>query len=101
MEKDKSIHISKWPEVFVDELHSAKYEKVFWNAIIEVISKVRQEKTFAKKPMNAEVILTLPDQYNKVLSYVMEDLKAVTNSREIRTGDFNVEFIKNENTNKK
>ncbi|MEK6918002.1 MAG: valine--tRNA ligase [Nanoarchaeota archaeon] len=101
LEKDKSIHISKWPEVFVDELHSAKYENVFWNGIIEVISKVRQEKTLAKKPMNAEIILTLPEQYNKVLSYVMDDIKAVTNAKDIKTGEFNVEFIQNENTNKK
>ncbi|MEK6945291.1 MAG: valine--tRNA ligase [Nanoarchaeota archaeon] len=104
LEKDKSIHISKWPEVFVDELHSAKYEKVLWNGIIEVISKVRQEKTLAKKPMNAEIILTLPEQYNKVLSYVLEDIKAVTNAKDIKTGDFDVKFVeinKSENTNKK
>jgi valyl-tRNA synthetase len=92
-EKDKSIHISKWPEVFVDELHSAKYERVLWKGVIDVISKVRQEKTLAKKPMNAEIILTLPEEYNKVLSYVMDDLKSVTNSKEIKTGKFKVEFM--------
>jgi valyl-tRNA synthetase len=105
LEKDKSMHISKWPEVYVNDLNDAKYEKVFWEGIIEVISKVRQEKTLAKKPMNAEIILTLPAQYNQVLSFVLEDIRAVTNAIEIKTGEFNVKFTQNEtpkeSTNKK
>jgi len=54
-EKEKSIHISKWPEA---DLIEKSDDKIF-DLIIEIISKIRQEKTKNQKAMNSEIILTI------------------------------------------
>ena len=85
-EKEKSIHISKWPEF--------KKEKDFesLNYLYDLISKIRQEKSKAQKSMNAEIVLTLEKEVlDKVLD-VIEDLQDVTNAKEIKEGNFKVEF---------
>ena len=93
-EKDKSIHISKWPGVKVFELHDAKWEKGILNKLIEIISLIRQQKTKAQKPLNSEIILTITRQDFAILFGLLEDLKAVTNAKEIKQGkEFKVEFI--------
>ena len=43
--------------------------------------------------MNSEIILTLNSQELKFLSPYIQDLKAVTTSKEIREGEFKVEFV--------
>jgi len=58
--------------------------------ILEIISKVRQGKTKVGKPMNAECVLTISNK--EKLKDVLEDLKGVTNVREIKKGKFKVEF---------
>lgn len=93
-EKDKSIHLTKWPKVGVWELYSAKSDVEF-QRFFEIISKVRQEKTKKKKSMNSEIVLTLEGiDYGWVKNLFLEDLKNVTNAREIKEGkEFRVEFI--------
>lgn len=86
-EKDKSIHVIPWPKTEKikksDEL----------NLFIEILTKIRQEKSNAKKSMKAEIILTITKEDKKKINDLLEDLKDVTNAREIREGEFGVEFI--------
>ncbi|HTZ41649.1 MAG TPA: valine--tRNA ligase [Candidatus Omnitrophota bacterium] len=89
-EKEKSIHVSQWPEKL--EIISKKDDEKRLNLLLGIISQVRQEKTKANKPMNAEIILHLEPDRKKILGKMIDDLKNVTNSLEIRDGDFRVEF---------
>ena len=99
-ENEKSIHLSKWTIPGAD----ANLVSHIWPMFLKVIYKVRQEKSTAKKPMNSEIILTLgKGYYGKThflkipnperFSGMLEDLKRVTNAKEIKTGDFKVEFL--------
>jgi len=88
IEKDKSIHISSWPK----GKDFDKSDKVF-DLMVGIISKVRKEKTKARKPMNSEIILTIDKKDKLKLKDVLDDLKSVTNSKEIKEGKFKVEFI--------
>jgi len=92
LEKEKSIHISKWPEVKVFDFHGAKHDAIFWNTFIENLAKIRSEKTKAQKSMNSEIILTLPEDDIKILTVLVEDLKDVANATEIKEGKFKVDF---------
>ena len=86
-EKDKSIHISEWPKYEKQE----KAEE--FDLFIEILGKIRQEKSNNKKAMNSEIILTIEEKdYNK-LKEILEDLKDVSNAKDIKTGKFNVEFV--------
>jgi len=86
-EKDKSIHLSKWPEEF-----AIKGDSPVFDLMIEVISKVRQEKSKSQKALNSEIFLYLKKTEQKKLQDVLEDLKAVTKASEILDGEFKVEF---------
>ncbi len=98
-EKDKSIHLSDWPEEFYD----SKLVSHVWPLFLGVISKIRKEKSKAKKSMNSEIILILEKNYylgkyfRKIpperFAGMVQDLKNVTNIKEIKTGKFKVEFI--------
>ena len=90
-EKNKSIHISEWPKFKKSDLDEEKHFE--WQRLINLISKVRQEKTKAQKPMNSEIILTLEKKDKQKLKDVIEDLKDVMNIKEIKEGKFKVEFI--------
>ena len=91
-EKDRSIHVSVWPsETDVEEKDENAEEKL--ELLTKIISEVRQEKSRAKKPMNAEILLTLEKESLKEFSdEILKDLKSVTNSSEIKEGTFKVEF---------
>ena len=90
-EKDKSIHISKWPEKF--EIKTGKEDEKIWQKLIEVIEKVRKVKSEAKKSMKAEIILTLTKEDKNLLAECLSDLKTVTCSKDIKEGkEFSVEF---------
>jgi len=93
-EKNKSIHISDWPKEDIWRLREADYGGVIWINIKDLLSKIRQEKTKAKKPMNAECSITLDKKYIRILEGMIEDLKNVTNAKEIKEGKFGVEFVK-------
>jgi len=86
-EEDKSIHISEWPKS--EKEKNTKEIDLF----IKILSKVRQEKTKAKKSMNTECVISIDTKdYNKI-SDMLEDLKDVMNAKEIKTGKFNVEVV--------
>ena len=86
-EKDKSIHLSKWPEV-----KKTSPSKDF-DLFLEILSKIRQEKSNAKKAMNAEIILTIPKKEQQIINEMIDDLKGVSNARIIKEGKFKVEFV--------
>jgi valyl-tRNA synthetase len=88
IEKDKSIHTSKWP-VWKGNPKPANDFTFF----CDVLSRVRQEKTKAQKPMNAEIILTLDSKNKIALGKMIDDFKSVTNAKKIKTGEFKVEFV--------
>ena len=90
-ENKKSIHISEWPNEFKVSKEKSD-EKIFEN-LIEIIGKVRQEKTKAQKSMKAEIKLSLSKKEMVLLKPVLEDLKHVVNAREIKEGKFEVEFV--------
>jgi len=90
-EKDKSIHISKWPESET-KLIDKKIEKSGDKAI-EIITKARQYKAKNKKSLKVEIILTLEKQTIKELKPFLKDIKAVTNAKEIKEGKFNIKIV--------
>lgn len=107
IEKGKSIHLSEWPKISVLSLDNEKlnetepvgsFEKgkqVFskWGLIIDLIVKVRQEKSNAQKAMNAKIKLSLPKSTVQNLEGAIEDLKNVTGAVEIAEGEFGIEFV--------
>jgi len=87
-EKDESIHLSEWPKV------DGKIEKGDeFDLFVEILSKIRQEKTKVKKAMNSEIVLSLDKKDFKAIGEMMEDLKDVMNAKEIKEGKFKVEFV--------
>ncbi len=105
VEKKKSIHILEWPSITGEIKKGKKVWTHFgrssvdegeriWGSFKEILSMVRQAKTNAKKPMNTEINLTLLRGYpSDFISEMEEDLKAVTCAKEIKQGEFNVEFL--------
>jgi len=87
-ETEKSIHISTWPE-FDSKVRDTDELKILYSEI----GKVRQVKSVENKPMNAEIILTLPLENLKIFENMIDDLQAVTNAREIKEGKFGVKFV--------
>lgn len=87
LEKDKSVHISSWPEYEKER----KAEEL--DLFLEILTRIRQKKSDAKKSMNSECILTLSKGEISKISYLLEDLKDVTNAKEIKEGKFKVEFV--------
>jgi valyl-tRNA synthetase len=88
-EKAKSIHISEWPKEIKT---SIKEDKKEYDLLVELITKIRQEKTLAKKSMKAEVILHLPGGELKSLGELTRDLQDVMSVKDIKEGKFRVEF---------
>ncbi len=92
-EKDKSIHISGWPKYEKAKLKDIGLSLNKWYLLTNLIARVRQEKTNARKSMNSKIVLTLGREVKKKLKDVLEDLGSVTNAEEIKEGKFNVEFV--------
>ena len=86
-EKEDSIHLSSWPGVKKVE------ESDDWNNFKEILSKIRQEKSNAKKSMRAEVKIKMDGKDMEKLDGMIEDLKDVTNAVDISKGKFKVEFV--------
>jgi valyl-tRNA synthetase len=89
-EKIKSIHITKWGKIRPEQKHLDKLHIL--NSFIGLISRIRKEKSKAKKSVKAPVILTIEKKDKRILKNLLEDLKAVTNASEIKIGKFKVEF---------
>ena len=87
-EKDKSIHLSKWPESD-KKLHDKKIEKL-GEEFIKVIAEIRQFKSKNNKSLKEPVNIVLN---NKDLKLFVDDLKAVSNADKIDFGSkFEVSF---------
>ena len=86
-ERNESIHISSWPK--------SKKISGFDNLelFLELLKRVRQEKTNNRKPMNAECIISIPEKDINNLKGMLDDFKRVVNSKNINKGDFKVEFV--------
>ena len=92
-EKEKSIHLSKWPKISVERIANFKWDEGY-KTLIEIIAKVRQEKTKNKKAMNSEIRLSLSEVDYVLVKHFSEDLKDVTNAHEIKESKkFKVEFV--------
>src|SRR3989344_5102520 len=91
-ENYKSIHISKWPvdnKKYVDK----EVEKI-GDMVIKIIQDVRKFKTSNKKSLKQEITIKLNKNDYKVLRNVIDDLKSVTNAKEITIGNnFEVSLI--------
>lgn len=90
-EGGKSIHTSGWPEKI--KIVEKKDDEEKLNTLLDIIFRVRKEKSVAQKSMKAEIILTIDKKEKEKIGDVIEDLKKVVNAREIKTGEFKVEFI--------
>jgi len=91
-EKSRSIHLEKWPSLI--DIKESKGDNEKWDKMIEIISKVRHAKSEAKKSVKAEIVLFIPDKEISMLSQeLIADIKSVINAREIRDGDFKIEFL--------
>ncbi len=98
IEKVKSIHISEWPEYDAKKIKKWSNRKYFpfaneWFMLTDLISKIRGVKTQNKKPMNHPIMLTIDKKTYGALKEIIQDLKNVTNAKEIKEGKFKVEFI--------
>lgn len=90
-EKEKSIHVSSWPE---HETIISNGDSEKWNLLLKIISDIRQEKSKHQKAMNAGITLTLPDEDYKKLEDFLGDLTNVANAEEIKKGkQFKVDFV--------
>jgi len=91
-ENVKSIHQMEWPtDSEVSSSGAATW--TLFKVITSIISKVRKEKTSAQKSMNAEIVLTITKEDKLKIKELLEDLKNVTNAREVKEGKFKVEFV--------
>jgi valyl-tRNA synthetase len=91
-EKDKSVHISKWPVEFKIKVRDNE-EKIF-DRLVEILENVRRAKSEAKKSMKSEIILTLTSLDMEVLGECVDDLVAVSCAKEIKEGkELKVEFV--------
>ena len=90
-EKEKSIHLAGWPEKF--SIAEKKDDADKFSLLIEIISKVRQAKSEANKSIKAEIILTLEKSAKDKLKDVLQDLTSVINAKDVKEGEFKVEFV--------
>lgn len=90
-EKDESVHISSWPEKI--KVKEEKSDSETLELLMQVLSNIRMMKSKAQKSMKAEIILTLEREKQDKLKSVLDDLRSVVAAKEIKTGEFNVEFI--------
>jgi len=86
-EKDKSIHLSKWPT------SSKSKDSLDLDLFLKILGNIRQKKSSKNKPMNSEIILTLTKDNKNQINLLLQDLKDVTNATEIKEGKFKVEFL--------
>jgi len=85
-----SIHLLEFGKVDVKE---DKKVLEAGDLFLDVLGKVRQKKSDAKKAMNVEVKLTLGKKELEVLDDMMEDLKDVCNAVLVEEGKFGVGFV--------
>lgn len=99
-EKKKSIHLCEWPKFDNKKIKKWSEKETEglrvnrWFLLKDIIYKIRGIKTENKKAMNSEIILTLDKKNYNALKELIQDLKHVTNAKEIKEGDkLKVEFV--------
>lgn len=90
-ENKKSIHLENWPKKI--EVKEGKEDEKKWEKLLELISKIRQEKTINKKSMNSKIKLIIEKENIKFLNSLLDDFKSVVNASEIDEGEFKVKFL--------
>jgi len=85
-----SIHISEFSK-YDKKLDNKAGEKVF-NRFVEILGKVREAKAKHNKSLKEEIVLRISEEDRKLLMPVLDDLKAVCNTKEIIFGEFEVSF---------
>ncbi|MBN1644718.1 valine--tRNA ligase [Candidatus Woesearchaeota archaeon] len=96
LEKDKSIHTSKWPEFDFKKIDQ-KIEET-GDALIEIIAEVRKIKTANSKPLNtplSELTIDCSKDLQNLIKPSLEDLKAVTKAEKIEFGKGNIKIREN------
>ncbi|MEK6914400.1 MAG: valine--tRNA ligase [Nanoarchaeota archaeon] len=86
-EKTESVHLTKWPE------NKKTENSDILDLFIDILSKIRQEKSLKQKPMNSEIILTITKENKLKLKKIIKDLQEVSNAKEIKEGKFKVDFV--------
>ena len=59
----------------------------------DTVSNIRRKKSENNKAMNSLIILTLDKKIYNSLREFHQDLKHITNAKEIKEGEFRVEFV--------
>ncbi len=89
-EEKTSIHTSSWPTP--EPAHANETAEETGDLFLEILTRVRQEKSKKNKPLNTEIVLTLEKKEYEQLEKVLEDLQAVTKAKEVKQGTFKVVF---------
>tara|TARA_Y100000310_G_scaffold156613_1_gene156017 strand:- start:320 stop:655 length:336 start_codon:yes stop_codon:yes gene_type:complete len=90
-EKTPSIHTSSWPTPI--KVKGSKSDQETWDKLLEIISLARQAKSKAQVSMKTPIELTLPKEDQKLLTPVLNDLKAVTSANKIKDGKLDVKIL--------
>ncbi|MDD5331781.1 MAG: valine--tRNA ligase [Candidatus Nanoarchaeia archaeon] len=88
-ENRKSIHLSSWPE---ESYIEGEMLEERGSLFVDILNKVRKYKADNKKSLKDNIILTIDGKSLDLLGSMLEDLKAVTKSKEVRKGDFSIDF---------
>jgi valyl-tRNA synthetase len=91
-EEEKSVHLCSWPEKIKLSLGIEK-EREKWLGAVEIIEIVRKAKSDAKLSVKKEIILTIEKEKLNLLKECLKDIQSVCNAKEIKTGEFNIEFV--------
>ena len=59
---------------------------------VDLLSKIRQYKAKNHKPLTTEIIIHLEKKDHELLRGAIEDFKATTKAKEIKTGKFEISF---------
>ncbi len=90
-EREKSIHISKWPEKTA--IREKRDDEEVLELILSIISEARQIKSKAQKSMKTPVKITLERGKLERIAAFIDDLKSVTNAAEIKEGSFSITLL--------
>lgn len=88
-EKCKSIHISSWPKISFKDKKALETGNIF----IDILSKARHLKAANKKSLKTMISLTMEKEKFEKLKEAFDDLKAVTNAKEIKEGNFSINLL--------
>lgn len=88
-ENCKSIHLSSWPKATLKDKKAVE----IGDALVDILSTVRQFKTANKKSLKTMISLTIDKEEYGKLKEAIEDFKAVVNAKEIKEGAFSINLL--------